>query len=73
VPLWQVVQPEEMPVWLIFVRVALYPAEWQSVQVCEVGMWLAGMLPPLAPEKLVKFLWQSEQFSFDGVVAGWLA
>ncbi len=30
------------------------------MQGCEVGIWFAGM-PPLAPAKVVKPLWQLEQ------------
>ena len=33
---------------------------WHVVHGCEVGIWFAGM-PPEAPAKLVKLLWQVEQ------------
>ena len=52
-PLWQVVQPEMMPVWFIGVLGPKVEPVWQVVHGCEVGIWFAGM-PPVAPAKLVK-------------------
>jgi hypothetical protein len=50
-PLWQVVQPDVIPVWFIGVLGPYVVPLWHVVQDCEVGMWFAGM-PPVAPAKV---------------------
>ena len=62
-PLWQVVHPDEMPVW--FIGVAGPKAAvllWQVEQSSAVGMWLAGL--PVTPPVPVWHVAQPE------VVAG---
>ncbi len=47
-PLWQVVQPDVMPVWFIAVPEKAAVLLWQVEQSSDVGMWFVG-LPTTPP------------------------
>ncbi|MEO8332326.1 MAG: hypothetical protein ABI479_07820 [Gallionella sp.] len=62
-PLWQLVQPMLMPVWVITPEFGPNPALWQVEHTCDVGKCPSGGVVKFAIEKVVVEVWQPEQSS----------